>query len=64
VNDLEAANDEMAQSFRDSKLSDDEHDQQDLVSTVTAQLGSPAWRQRLIESDAEAQRDARGKQST
>ena len=54
MNDLEAANDEMAQSFQDSKLSDDEHDQQDLVSTVTAQSASPAWRQRLIESEAEA----------
>jgi hypothetical protein len=54
VNDLEAENDEMAQSFRDSKLSDNEHGQRDLVSTVTAQSDSPAWRQRLIESDAEA----------
>ena len=55
LNDLEAANEEMAKCFRETKLSDDEHDKRDPVSTVTAQLGSQAGRQSLLESVAEAQ---------
>ena len=64
MNDLEAANDEMARSFQDSKLSDDGHDWRDLVSNVTAQSASSAWRQRLIHREAETRREAKGKQST
>ena len=61
LNDLKAANEEMAQCFQDTRLSDDEHDERDVVSTVTAQLGSQAGRQSLIESVAEARREAKGK---
>ena len=64
MNNLEAANDEMARSFQDSKLSDDGHDRRDLVSNVTAQSASSAWRQRLIHREAETRREAKGKQST
>ena len=55
LNNLEAANEEMAKCFRETKLSDNEHDERDIVSSVTAQLGSQAGRQSLIESVAEAQ---------
>ena len=63
LNDLEAANEEMAKCFRETKLSDDEHDKRDPVSTVTAQLGSQAGRQSLLERVAEARREAKGKRT-
>ena len=51
--DRAAANDELARNFEDPKLSDDRHDQRDLVSNVTAQSASSAWRQCLIHREAE-----------
>ena len=52
------------ETFQDPELSDDGRDQRDLVSNVTAQSASSAWRQRLIHREAEARREAKGKQST